>query len=230
VSTSLTLRNPLVAIIALCALAVGACQPLARSLPEVPGDLADSAWPVVSDDLDPDRVVDATQTLITRYLATTDTITQQGGEGPGRMAVLTTASWFPAEEAAFAHYRRQGLRTIGATVFDSLVIQSVSTSVTGSLHVDAVVCVDASWVWLLPIDAPDPPDGLLDWLGWDDEGMEMSDEEFEEWSQYLEDVSPIPGEREAIVVWLVGQDLSSLAIDGTVNWEGAHRCHITVAD
>jgi hypothetical protein len=43
-------------------------------------------------------------------------------------------------------------------------------------------------------------------------------------------VSPQPGEREAIVFWLVGATASSLAIDGTINWEGAHACHTTVID
>jgi hypothetical protein len=145
------------------------------------------------------------------------------------MAPLTTPAWFPAEEAAFAHYRNQKLRTIGNTVFDSLVIQSVAWSVTGVLHVDAIVCVDASWVWLVPHDAPNPPEGLTEWLRSGDSELEILDEDYELWSDYLDTVQPIPGEREAIVVWLVGDTLGSLAIDGTINWEGADACHTTVA-
>jgi hypothetical protein len=93
-----------------------------------------------------------------------------------------------------------------------------------------IVCVDASWVWLVPHDAPDPPDGLTEWLRWGEDDGEISDEDYDLWSDYLDTVQPIPGEREAIVVWLVGNDLRSLAIDGTINWEGADACHITAID
>jgi len=223
-------RPTLLAAIGFLVVALGACQHSAVSLPPVTSELSDSSWPVVDDNLDPDLVHDAAHSLITRYLATTDTITADGGEGPGKMAQLTTPAWFPTEEAAFAHYRSKKLRTIGDTVFDSLVIQSVAWSVTGALHVDAIVCVDASWVWLVAQDAPDPPDGLTDWLRSGDDGLDISDEDYELWSEYLDTVQPIPGEREAIVVWLVGDNLGSLAIDGTINWEGVDVCHITAID
>ena len=55
----------------------------------------------------------------------------------------------------------------------------------------------------------------------------MSDEDYVEWSEYLDLFQPLPGEREAIVFWIVGDSLNTLAIDGTVNWEGADPCHIT---
>ena len=226
----LTPRQIIISLTAVLVLAVAACQPPPTSLPPVASHLSDSSWPSADDTLAPDLVTGAAHSVISRYLATTDTITREAGEGPGRMAGLTTPSWFPTEEAAFAHYRNQGLRTIGETVFDSLVVQSVSESVTGAVHVDAMVCVDARWVWLLPKDAPDPPEGLVDWLRWGDDDGEVSDDVFGEWSDYLDSVEPVAGEREAVVLWLVGQDLTSLAIDGTVNWEGANACHTTAID
>ena len=225
-----TLRRIIISLTTVLVVALGACQPPPAPLSPVTSQLSDNAWPSADDTLDPDLVAATAHSVISRYLATTDAITREGGEGPGRMAALTTPSWFPTEEAAFAHYRSQRLRTIGDTVFDSLVVQSVSESVTGAIHVDAIVCVDASWVWLLPQDAPDPPDGLVDWLRWGDSDMEVSDDEFAEWSEYLDSVEPVAGEREAVVLWLVGQDLTSLAIDGTVNWEGANACHTTDID
>lgn len=229
-SRRLTLRPILISAIGLFVVTVGACQQVATSPTPVTSELFDSAWPIVDDRLDPGLVANATHRVITRYLSITDTITRDGGEGPGRMADLTTPSWFPTEEAAFAHYRTRRLRTIGDTLFDSLVIQSVSESVTGVIHVDAIVCVDARWVWLLPADAPDPPEGLVEWLRWGDDTVDVSDDEFARWSDYLDSVQPVPGEREAIVLWLAGADLGSLAVDGTINWEGADACHTSVID
>jgi hypothetical protein len=224
------LRYNIIILIGLTVVAIGACQ-----APPSPGgpsmsELSDSVWPFVDDALDPDHVYDAAHTLITRYLSTTDTITRDGGEGNARMAALVTPTWLSVEDTAFAHYRTEHLRTIGDTTFDSLVIQSASDSVTGAIHVDAFACVDASWVWLVPREAPDPPDGLIDWLRSGEDAGDVTDEEFTQWSQYLDEVQPIPGERQAIVLWLVGHSLSSLAVDGTVNWEGAHQCHVTVTD
>lgn len=206
-----------------------ACQMSPASFEPATSELSGSAWPVASE-LDPDRVFGEAETLITRYLATTDAITRDGGDGPTRMVGVVTESWFPREDAAFAHYQEQRLRTVGHTTVDSLVIQSVSQSVTGNLHVEAIACVDATGVWLLSHDAPDPPEGLVEWWGGGHQGQEMSETEFDEWSEYLEDAEPLSGEREAIVLWLVGQDLTSLAIDGTVNWEGAHSCHTPLND
>jgi len=210
--------------------ALGACQPVAMSPPPTTAELSDSAWPTAVDTTHPDELFDAAHSVITRYLHTTDTITRDGGESPHRMAALTTAAWFPIEEAAFAHYRAEGLRTIGDTVFDSLVIQSIHESVSGDMHIDVIACVDATWVWLIPHDAADPPDGLMQWLRWGGEDDDISDDDREQWSDYLDTVSPQPGQREAIVFWLVGEPGSSLAIDGTINWEGAHTCHTTTID
>lgn len=208
---------------------VGACQPVGAA-PPVTTELSDSAWPSVSDSHHPDLVWQASHTAITRYLNTTDVITRDGGQAPHRMAPVTTSAWFPTEQAAFAHYRNEGLRTIGTTVFDSLVVQSVTNAVDGGLHIDVIACVDATWVWLLPQEAPDPPPGLIDWLRDSEEAEEIPEDQFDQWSSYLETVSPTPGERQAIVFWLVGSDPATLKIDGTVNWEGASACHLTTTD
>lgn len=209
---------------------LGACQPVSVPVSHEATDLLDAAWPTVSKDVEPEGVWQATQLIVERYLSTTDTITREGGEGPSRMAGLVTAGWLPTEEDAFSHYRRAGLRTIGDTVFDSLVIQSAGRSLTGGVEIEAFACVDATWVWLLPHDAPDPPEGLIDWLRWGEESFDVSDDEYVEWSDYLDVFEPLPGEREAIVFWIVGDSLNSLAIDGTVNWEGADPCHTTVTE
>jgi hypothetical protein len=225
-----TARHVTVGLTALSVLALGACQQPPVVPSPVTSTLSDSAWPDVDLELDPDLVAESAHRLITRYLATTDTITRDGGEGASAMAGLTTRSWFPTEDAAFAHYRAENLRTLGDTVFDSLVIQSVGEPVTGGIHVDAFACVDASGVWLLSRDDPDPPEGFMEWWHNPENASEVPEEEFAVWSHYADSVQPIPGKREAIVFWLVGETLGSLAIDGTVNWEGADPCHTTATD
>lgn len=229
-STRFPLRPLTIFVSGVVVVALAGCQPAPVSVTPVAIELTDSSWPVADHTIDPDLVAGAAHSVVSRYLATTDTITAEGGEGPGKMAGLTTPAWFPTEEEAFSHYRSEGLRTIGDTVFDSLVVQSVSESVTGELHVDVFVCVDATRVWLLPQDAPDPPEGLVEWLRWGDSDMEVSDDEFETWSDYVDTFQPVSGEREAIVFWLVGKDPGSLLIDGTINWEGADPCHTTAID
>lgn len=222
-------RLGVITVIGVLATTLSGCQQTVGPPPSSASELSDRAWPSTEDSVYPDVVAEHAARLVSRYLSTTDAITQAGGENPGRMAGLTTPAWLPTEEAAFAHYRSQGLRTIGDTEFDSLVVQSVSTSHTGDIHVDAIVCVDARWVWLLPDTADDPPEGLVEWLRSGDD-VDISDEDYEQWSDYLDTVQPIPGDREAIVLWMVGPDISSLAIDGTVNWEGAHACHAAITD
>lgn len=222
-------RLALIAVIGLVTVVLSGCQQTVGPPASPASELSNRAWPSAEDSVDADLVVDHASRLVSRYLSTTDAITQEGGWNPGRMAANTTPAWLPTEEAAFAHYRTQGLRTIGDTEFDSLVVQSVSTSHTGDIHVDAIVCVDARWVWLLPNTADDPPEGLVEWLRSGDD-LNISDEDYEQWSDYLDTVQPIPGDREAIVLWMVGPDISSLAIDGTVNWEGAHACHTAATD
>jgi hypothetical protein len=157
----------------------------------------------------------------------TDLITSQGGGGSNRMVTLTTPTWFPTEEQGFSHYRREGLRTLGTTRLESLVVKSLWSPVDGGVEVDVVACVDARWVWLVPLDAPDPPEGLMEWLMAGQDGAEVDDEEFEQWSDYIDTHQPQPGTLDAVVLWLVGPHLDQLAIDGTLNWEGAHTCHQT---
>lgn len=225
------LPHPLgaIAVVGVLAAVLSGCQQTVGP-PTLPtSELSDRVWPSTEDSVDPDLVAEHAARLVSRYLSTTDAITQEGGENPGRMAALTTHSWLATEEAAFAHYRTHGLRTVGDTEFDSLIVQSVSTSHTGDLHVDAIACVDARWVWLLPDAADDPPEGLVEWLRSGDD-LDISDEDYEQWSDYLDTVQPIPGDKEAIVLWMVGPDVGSLAIDGTVNWEGAHACHTAITD
>jgi hypothetical protein len=188
--------------------------------------IGNEAWPVASDWQDPDQLEAVASDLVATYLALTDTITRDGGRGSDRMATVTSAAWFVVEENAFAYYRTERLRTLGSTSFDSLVVQSSWLDPEGAITLDLVVCVDARWVWLIGQDTPDPPEGLFDWLIGEVEGDVVDDDEWDEWQEYLDNYPPQAGAREAVVFWLVGPRLDRLVVDGSANWEGAHRCHV----
>lgn len=173
---------------------------------------------------DPDEVALRATQAIDSYLQLTDVITTDGGKGPERMAAMVTDTWLPTELSAFALYRDRAIRTLGVTRFDSLVVQSARTPVTGGVEVAAVICVDATDVWVVGRDVPDPPESMLAWLLSGEDDTDVDDAEFALWTEYLATYEPQPGVREPIVVWLVGSSLANLRVDATTNWEGAHSC------
>jgi hypothetical protein len=187
-------------------------------------EVAPSDWPEAPDPDFTDTLTTVTTRILTDYLALTDTITAQGGEQASAMAALTTSTWFTSEQRGFDRYREDKLRTIGQTVFHSLVVQSLWEPGSGGVEVDVVACIDATGVWLLPADAPEPPEGLMEWIASESTTFEGEDEQWLAWSEYLDTYQPQPGVVEAVVVWLVGSDLNSLRVDGTANWEGGHSC------
>lgn len=200
-------------------------DPTAASPSSPVSPLATEAWPEGESRLDPDALQAVATATVAEYLAATDLITREGGIGPERMAPFTTPQWLITEERAFDHYRLSGIRTIGRTEFDTLIVQSSWSKASGGVALDVVACVDARWVWLLPADAPDPPDGLVDWLMAAGDEAEAGDEEFADWADYLDSHTTSPGSREAIVFWLAGPSLQTVVIDGSSHWEGAHSCH-----
>ena len=197
---------------------------------EVEAGPAVPAGPAVSGEqppvirFDPDEVALRATQAIDSYLQTTDAITADGGENPERMAAMVTDNWLPTELSAFALYRDRAIRTLGVTRFDSLIVQSARTPVAGGVEVAAVICVDATAVWVVGRDVPDPPETMLAWLLSGDDDTDVDDAEFALWTEYLATYDPQPGVREPIVVWLVGPSLADLRVDTTTNWEGAHSC------
>jgi hypothetical protein len=190
----------------------------------------DVGWPAAEDETFQLDVERAAGDVVGSYLALTDRITSEGGDGAWSMSALTTSTWFPTEQRGFDHYVAEGLRTIGETRFHSLVVQSVWQPGGDALEIDVVACVDATGVWLLPLDAPDPPEGLVEWVASDAQFFEGDDLQFQEWTSYLDTYLPAPGVVEAVVFWLVGSSLTDLRIDGTANWEGVHSCRDNIAE
>lgn len=226
------LRVTLAAALGVGVLAVGGCQVtevISHINTSSVTDLGSEVWPQLSGSPSPERLGEVAHLSISHYLATTDAITREGGEGPERMRPHTTAQWFAVEDESFRQYRALGLRTVGDTVFDSVTVQSLWWPTAGGIEMDAVACIDARGVWLLPTGAPDPPPGLIDWMTSPSDFYELDPEESEEWQEYLDTYQPQLGAREPVVFYLVGDSPDSLAIDGTLDWEGANWCQISPA-
>lgn len=223
----------LAAVIALAGCGVGIDIPTGGMTPVLPIDTAPSGevgWPDSEPESFAQDVERAASEVVGRYLAMTDRITSAGGVDSSLMSPLTTSTWFPTEQRGFDHYVVEGIRTTGTTQFHSLVVQSVWQPQPELLDVNVVACVDATEVWLIPVDAPEPPEGLPEWVASDATFYEGDEDQWEEWTAYLDTFTPTPGVVEAVVFWLVGRDLATLRVDGTANWEGGHSCHVQTED
>lgn len=161
--------------------------------------------------------------VVERYLQITDEIGAQGGGDAERIASIVTPDWLPREREGFADYVTSGIRTIGRTRFDHVAVQSARLTAQGDIEVAVFLCVDSSSVWVIDVSAPEPPEGLMEWL--DNPNPPEPDElSWDEWAQFAEDAQARPGYREPILVWLLGPDVHSLKVDSTENWLSAHPC------
>lgn len=183
-----------------------------------------SRAPSTASSLDPLAIESASRETISDYLALTDEIGAAGGEGAGAMARVVTTQWLATEESAFEGYRERRIRTIGTTTFDNFIIQSSRITAEGLVEVAAFLCVDSSNVWVVNKESPEPPEDFVVWLGAGDDRVEPTDERYEEWSAYLDEVAPVAGFREPILIWLLGTTIDTLVIDATENWVGNHPC------
>lgn len=218
----------------LLTLALAGCQPAPVSAPadESVSSVAAVESAVLGEqqrapELPVDDVWVVAEETVAAYLALTDTIGAEGGHSVEPMRALVTTDWFPREQDGFRHYQDRRIRTIGQTRFDQFAIQSARVSVSGQLEVAAFLCVDSTGVWVVDAEAPEPPEDLLQWLHDGAHQEAVTDEQLEQWQPYLDQVQPVAGKREPIVVWLVGDTVTSLRIDGTENWRGAHPCEET---
>ena len=168
-------------------------------------------------------VVTHAEGVIERYLQITDQIGAHGGEDAQRITSVVTPGWLPRERDGFADYVTGGIRTIGRTRFDHLAVQSARPTAHGEVEVAVFLCVDSSSVWVIDVTAPEPPDDLVEWLESAD-APEPDEVSREVWADYAEEARARPGHREPILLWLLGSDVTSLRVDSTENWLGAHPC------
>ncbi len=168
-------------------------------------------------------VVPHAEGVVARYLQITDEIGERGGDHAQRIASVVTPDWLPRERDGFSDYVTGGIRTIGRTRFDHVAVQSARLTAHGEVEVAVFLCVDSSSVWVIDVTAPEPPDDLVEWLE-NPDAPEPDEVSWDAWAQYAEEARARPGHREPILVWLLGSDVTSLRVDSTENWLGAHPC------
>lgn len=161
--------------------------------------------------------------VIDEYLALTDAITAGGGSDSRRIASVVSESWFPEERAGFDYYAAQGLRSVGTTVMNLLLVQSVHVTPEGTLDVGVVMCVDGTNLFVIPADYGDPPEVVLQWHPVY-EDFEGDTAQWAALDQYLNQPGVTWGENTAIQAWLTGDSLQSMVIDSWQHWWGVYSC------
>jgi hypothetical protein len=207
-----------------------ACAPTSIAQPDTPEpeeaahptSLEESSWSAPS--VHPLDAKDDATRVVSQYLSLTDQIGADGGEDAQRIQTVVTARWYPREQAGFDEYRLRNIRAIGQTRFDSLEVQSVRVDRDGLLEVAVFLCVDSTGVLAVPTDSPEPPEDLLQWLQRSTTPEMPDDATAEAWNEFLATSEARRGFREPILVWLRGEQMSTLQIDSTENWMGAHPC------
>ena len=201
-----------------------------RALDEVAPDTGEVAlredMPLDAPDwgISPQDVSAPARAVVASYLRITDDIGERGGQDSESINEIVTPLWLPREIEGFEDYRTQSIRTIGQTRFDHFDVQSARTTATGDLEVAVFLCVDSSKVLVVGADDVDPPETLRAWLGAPDGETEPDQDTVDSWEPYLQETGARTGFREPIVIWLMGDGVDDLLVDGTENWRGANPC------
>lgn len=172
----------------------------------------------------PEAVRDDAVRALDNYLAATDEVTRSGGVAVSTIDPVVSDRWLATEYAGFADYQQRGIKTMGTTTHHDLAIQSVRSMSDGRLEVGVFACIDASSVWVVPAQSPEPPDGLEAWLEAGSPPDVPTEDQVESWQAYLDDVEPDAGFIDPVLVWLVGTHAGDLVVDATETWRGYHPC------
>lgn len=185
------------------------------------GDVAPTRQPP---SIDREALTSEATELVAEYLSITDEVTRAGGQGSDSINSVVTDAWASTEERGFEEYRSRGIRTIGVTEFDHLGIQSAHLAAGGGWEVAVFVCVDAQAVWVIPGDAPSPPDDLVAWLVEGQPEDEPTEQQATQWQEYIALIRPDAGQIDPVVMWLAGPTMTELRIDAIETWRGYHPC------
>jgi hypothetical protein len=131
-------RVCLVGIIASGALGLSGCVPAA---PGPTPNAAASSKPVFESDAA--ALVAATKAYAA-YLAMSDTISQEGGANPERLATLVTPEWLSKEIGSAQNFAGKGLHQVGGSKFDRPRLQVSDQSEEGVASVSVYLCLDVS--------------------------------------------------------------------------------------
>jgi hypothetical protein len=136
-------RVCLVGLIASGALGLSGCVP--ASADPTPNAAATSK-PVFESDAA--ALVAATKAYAA-YLAMSDTISQEGGANPERIAALVTPEWLDREVTSADELAKSGNHQEGPTSFDSPRLQSREPGLGGAENVAIYICLDLTAVRVL---------------------------------------------------------------------------------
>ena len=186
-----------------------------------PADFDQPSFPVLrADDVD-----DPAQQLLTDYLQATDEATRSGGVETQAMAALVTEAWLPTEQRGFDEYQQRSIRTLGQTTHSQFTVQSARWTADGLVEVAVFACIDASSVWVIPADAPEPPADLIEWLGRGAPAEVPTEDQATMWQDFIDQAQPDAGQNEPVLLWMLGTTIDTLRIDATDTWRGYHPCH-----
>jgi hypothetical protein len=146
--TRLPLRLGIAGAVALSAILIGGCvQPAPVKTPQAHATVK----PLFASDAD---ALAAATKAYAAYLKMSDTISQEGGADPERLAPLVTTNWLKQEKASAHSFAASGLRQTGATHFDTARLQRYDSS---SPHqaIDVYLCLDLSDVHILDAASAD---------------------------------------------------------------------------
>lgn len=164
-----------------------------------------------------------TRAAIERYVALSDEITAQGGEGAERIAPMVSPEWRAEELSGFSYFEREGLRSMGVSTVSRFLVQSARLTPGSTVEVGAIACVDTTDVLVFPRDTADPPEILWQWHPhYEDFEGEESDWALIE--QFLETPDLSWGSSEAVVFWFEGPTMESLVLTSTEPWWGVYSC------
>jgi hypothetical protein len=131
-------RVCLVGFIASAALGLSGCVP---SAPDPRPNAVATSTPVFESDA---AALDAATKAYAAYLAMSDTISQEGGANPERIAPLVTPEWLATEIGSFEDSAGNGNHQVGRTTFDSPRLQVSDESEDGVASVALYLCLDIS--------------------------------------------------------------------------------------
>ena len=138
---------PTFVVAAIALLALSGCQP--DTVPIIPD-------PVPTSDLlfdSEEEALAAAEEAYGAYLAVLDTIFAEGGERPERLRDVATEEVLSEQLSGFESYASEGKRSVGETLFDSMVLQSADLSRFEVTDVVVVyVCQDFSAIDVLGPD------------------------------------------------------------------------------
>jgi hypothetical protein len=170
-----------------------------------------------------DVALEEASAVLESYLRATDEITSGGGTQWQAIESLVSQEWLREEQSGFGYFDSEGLRSIGDTTVDSVIVQSAHITQDQQVEVGILACVDGTGLFVLPAEYADPPDVVWQWHpAYED--IEGDDQDWRSLEAYLAQPGLTWGEERAVQAWLVGEDVGSLVIDSWEQWWGVYEC------